>query len=198
LAVGYPAQVAAALYALQVIVLGAVLTARATYVYKWWLLGAGAALFLAVAFLAGRYSFFAAAGIPYVAAYVTLLAVFGASLLPGREPLITAISRRIHGGSMRPDVAVYTRRVTIVWCCFFAAQLIVSLALFVFASEVTWSFYVNVLDLPLIAMMFAGEYLYRLTHVRDWPHSSVAQVIRAFSQRKAAPAKQPNPAELTP
>jgi uncharacterized membrane protein len=203
LAMGYSAQVVAALYALQVIVLGVVLTARATYIYKWWLLGAGAVAFSAVAFLAGRYSFFAAAGIPYVAAYVTLLAIFGASLQPGREPVITALSRRIHGGVMRPDVAVYTRRVTIAWCCFFAGQLIVSLALFFFASEVAWSFYVNVLDLPLIAVMFGAEYLYRLTHLRDWPHSTVAQVIRAFSQRKAAPAKPPkpagpNPAELTP
>jgi uncharacterized membrane protein len=198
LAMGYPAQVAASIYALQVIVLGAVLTARATYIYKWWLLGAGAAAFLAVAWFAGRYSFFAAAGIPYAAAYVTLLAIFGASLLPGREPVITAISRRIHGGVMRPDVAAYTRGVTVAWCCFFAGQLIVSLALFLFASEVAWSFYVNVLDLPLIAAMFGTEYLYRLTHVKNWPHSTVAQVIGAFSRRNADPAKHPKPAGLAP
>jgi hypothetical protein len=90
---------------------------------------------------------------------------------------------------LRPDIAVYTRRVTFAWCCFFAAQLAVSLTLFFFASMVVWSFYVNVLDLPLVALMFAGEYLYRLTHVHNWPRSSVIQVIRAFAQRNAAPAR---------
>jgi uncharacterized membrane protein len=197
LAIGYSTGVAAAVSAFQVIVLGFILTARATYLYKWWLAGAAAALFLIVGWLAGRYSLFATAGIPYVAAYITLLTVFGVSLLPGREPFITVLARKIHG-SMRSDIALYTRRVTVAWCCFFTAQLIVSSALFFFAPMVVWSFYVNVLDFPLIALMFTGEYLYRITHVRNWPRSTVLQVIRAFSQRNAAPAPPPNPAGLTP
>ena len=202
LAIGYSTEMAAAVSAFQVIVLGFILTARASYVYKWWLAGAAAALFLIVGWLAGQYSLFATAGIPYVAAYVTLLTLFGASLLPGREAFITVIARKIHG-TMRPDIAVYTRRVTVAWCCFFAAQLIVSLTLFFFAPLVVWSFYVNVLDLPLIVLMFSGEYLYRITHVRNWPRSTVLQVIRAFSQCNAAPAKHakpagPNPAGLAP
>jgi len=197
LAVGYSTGMAASVSAFQVIVLGVILTARATYIYKWWLLGAGAVLFLAGAWLSGRYSLFTTAGIPYVAAYAVILTVFGTSLLPGREPLITAIARRIHG-ALRPDIVIYTRRVTIAWCCFFAFQLIVSLTLFFCASTVVWSFYVNVLDLPLVALMFGAEYLYRITHVRDWPHSTVAQIIRAFAQRNAAPAKHPSPAGPNP
>src|SRR5579862_3703544 len=97
LAVGYSTGLAASVSALQVIVLGGILTARATYRYKWWVAGAASALFLIGAWLSGRYSLFATAGVPYVAAYVTLLTVFGASLLPGREALITAIARKIHG-----------------------------------------------------------------------------------------------------
>ena len=197
LAVGYSTELAASVSAFQVIVLGAILTAHAKYRYKWWLAGAGAVLFLASAWLAGRYSLFTTAGIPYVAAYAVILTIFGASLLPGREPLITAIARKIHG-VLRPDVAVYTRRVTIAWCCFFASQLIVSLTLLFCAPMVVWSFYVNVLDLPLVALMFAGEYLYRITHVRNWPHSTVMQVIWAFSQRNSAAAKHPNPAGPNP
>ena len=197
LAVGYSTELAASVSAFQVIVLGAILTAHATYIYKWWLAGAAASLFLAGAWLSGRYSLFTAAGIPYVAAYAVILTVFGASLLPGREPLITAIARKIHG-ALRPDIVVYTRRVTIAWCCFFAFQLTVSLTLFFRAPMVVWSFYVNVLDLPLVALMFTGEYLYRVTHVHDWPHSTMAQVIWAFSQRNSAPSEQPNPAGPNP
>jgi uncharacterized membrane protein len=197
LAVGYSTELAASVSALQVIVLVGVLTARATHPHKWWISGAACALFLAIAWRAGQYSLFATAGIPYVAAYCVILTVFGASLLPGSEPLVTAIARKIHG-SLRPDVAVYTRRVTIAWCCFFVFQLGMSLTLFFFASMVAWSFYVNVLDLPLVALMFACEYLYRITHVHDWPRSTVVQIIRAFSQRNSSPAKEPSPAGRNP
>jgi uncharacterized membrane protein len=197
LAVGYSTELAAMVSAFQVIVLGFMLTTHAKNHYKWWIYVAACALFLAVAWRAGQYSLFATAGIPYVTAYSVLLTIFGTSLLPGREPLITAVARKTHG-SLRPDIAVYTRRVTIAWCCFFVAQLTISLTLFFCASMVAWSFYVNVLDLPLLVLMFASEYIYRVTQVRDWPHSTVGQSIRAFFQRNSAPAKDPSPTRRNP
>ncbi|HEY4968937.1 MAG TPA: hypothetical protein VII35_03470, partial [Steroidobacteraceae bacterium] len=91
------------------------------------------------------------------------------------------------------DIARYTRGVTIAWCCFFAFQLCVSLTLFLAAPLVVWSLYVNVLDLPLIALMFTGEYLYRITHIPNRPNSTIPQIIRVFTQRNAPRAESVNP-----
>ena len=55
---------------------------------------------------------------------------------------------------------------------------------------VVWSFFVNVLDLPLIALMFGGEYLYRVINVPNRPHSTIPQVVRAFMQRNTFATKR--------
>jgi len=192
LALGHSMALAVGVSAVQVIIFGAILTARAKYRHKWWIAAAAVALFLAVAYFSGQYGLFATAGVPYVVAYTGLLTLFGASLLPGREPLISGVARRIHG-TLRPDIARYTRGVTIAWCCFFAFQLCVSLTLFLAAPLVVWSLYVNVLDLPLIALMFTGEYLYRITHIPNRPNSTIPQIIRVFTQRNAPRAESVNP-----
>ncbi|HZL59333.1 MAG TPA: hypothetical protein VFC38_06505 [Stellaceae bacterium] len=192
LALGHSMALAVGVSAVQVIIFGAILTARATYRHKWWIAAAAVALFLAVAYFSGQYGLFATAGVPYVVAYTGLLTLFGASLLPGREPLISGVARRIHG-TLRPDIARYTRGVTIAWCCFFAFQLCVSLTLFLAAPLVMWSLYVNVLDLPLIALMFTGEYLYRIAHIPNRPNSTIPQIIRVFTQRNAPRAEPVNP-----
>jgi uncharacterized membrane protein len=121
------------------------------------------------------------AGLPHAAAYSFLLWLFGRTLRPGREALITSVARRFHG-SIPPFMAAYTRRLTAAWCSFFAAQLGVSTALFAFASFETWSMFVNVLNLPLLAAMFAGDYLYRVVRFRGYPHPSIAQSIDAFAE----------------
>jgi uncharacterized membrane protein len=45
---------------------------------------------------------------------------FGATLRPGREPLITRYTRADHG-QIAPDLAQYTRRLTGLWSLFFLA-----------------------------------------------------------------------------
>src|SRR5687768_563915 len=64
-------------------------------------------------------------GFPHAAINVSLMWIFGRTLLHGREPLITAFARRIHG-TVPPHIQPYTRRVTVAWCVFFAAQVLVS------------------------------------------------------------------------
>ena len=50
-----------------------------------------------------------------------------------------------------PDKVVgYTRTVTIAWCVFFAAQLAISASLLASSPEATWSFFVNILNLPIV------------------------------------------------
>jgi uncharacterized membrane protein len=189
LATSNSATLAIIVSAFQVFVLGAIITTRSAHKYKWLVAAVAAVLFSAIVWCFGQYGLFATSGLPFVVAYIGLLMVFGGSLLPGREALITGLARRIHG-TLWPGIPEYTRRVTIAWCFFFAAQLTTSLLLFLFAPMVVWSFFVNVLDLPLIALMFGGEYLYRVINVPNRPHSTIPQVVRAFMQRNTFATKR--------
>lgn len=143
------------------------------------LLGAGAAVYalgpLGDAGLAVIY------GAPHAAAYLFLLWLFGRTLAPGREALITRLARTVHGG-LAPHMEAYTRRVTIAWCAFFGGQVAVSAALYALAPLEAWSLFVNVLNLSLLALMFGAEYLYRAVRYRDESRTSIAGALRAFAK----------------
>jgi uncharacterized membrane protein len=111
--------------------------------------------------------------------YLGLMWMFARTLRPGREPMVTAIARRVRG-SLPPEIAGYTRRVTQAWCGFFAGMVLASAALFLFAPLPVWSLFVNLLNLPLIAAMFGGEYLVRITRFRHLRHFPITAAARAF------------------
>jgi uncharacterized membrane protein len=100
----------------------------------------------------------------------------------GREPLITTVAWKVRG-ALTEEMVAYTRRVTWAWCFFFAGQLVVSLALFLFAPDTVWSLFINVLDLPLVATMFMLEYAYRLRRFWNYSHGSIADVVRIFTEQ---------------
>ena len=118
-----------------------------------------------------------ASAAPHTLIYLALLATFGASLRPGRDALITALAYRMYE-TVPVDMARYTRRVTWAWCGFFAAQLLTSLGLFLFAPVAVWSFFVNVLNLPLVALMFVAEQICRPFLLRDAPRHTAADMLR--------------------
>jgi hypothetical protein len=139
-----------------------------------------------------KLGFVTASALTHWAIYTTLFLTFAVTLRPGHEPLITGMARRLHGPLGR-EMVVYTRRVTIAWSCFFLAQLAASIILFCFAPLVVWSFFVNLLDLPLVAAMFAAEYVVRLRCLRDPPRHSfaaiagmVADIRKEGEQKKVA------------
>lgn len=123
----------------------------------------------------------AANGLLHAAVYFFLLWFFGRTLLQGREALITVVARRVHG-TLLPEIEAYTRRITLAWCFFFSAQLVVSGLLFAFASLDTWSLFVGALNIPLLALMFIGEYFYRIVRYPNHPRVSIAKALRAFAQ----------------
>ena len=126
----------------------------------------------------------AAYGVPHAVIYWSLLWLFGQTLWRGKEPLVTRLARSVHG-TLPPELAAYTRRVTYAWCVFFAAQLVISALLFKFASLDNWSLFINVLNFPLLALMFIGEYGYRVIRHRDFPRASFFDGIRAFANDAA-------------
>ncbi|MEK6593169.1 MAG: hypothetical protein AABZ67_08790 [Pseudomonadota bacterium] len=127
-----------------------------------------------------RWGLAAAHGIPHAVIYLSLLWFFGRSLWHGDESLVTRLARSVHG-TLPPELAAYSRRVTYAWCVFFAMQLVVSVLLFKFASLGTWSLFINVLNFPLLALMFTGEYGYRIIRHPEFPQASLIDGIRAFS-----------------
>jgi uncharacterized membrane protein len=157
----------------------------------WWPL-------LALAFLAavyfivtgdhGRIGLLAVNGLSHATLNLFLLWLFGRTLFGGHEPLISQISRHING-ELRPEVAEYTRNVTIAWCLYFAAQVAVSLLLYLFAPLSAWSFFINVLNLPLLILMFVAEKTWRTLRFPDHPKTSILKAIEVYSRDFAAPKK---------
>jgi len=120
-------------------------------------------------------------GIPHAVAYAALLAGFGGSLLPGQVPILTRVVVSVRG-PLPAALLLHTRHVTAAWCCFFAAQLVISLALYVWAPLAVWSFFINVLNIPLILLMFIVEYSYRVLRFRGYPHDTFADMIRIVAK----------------
>jgi uncharacterized membrane protein len=120
-------------------------------------------------------------GAPHAAAYLVLLWVFGRTLRRGRDPLISQVARRVHG-ALAPEMEAYTRGVTVAWCLFFAGQVAVSVLLLALAPLEAWSLFVNLLNLPLLGLMFASEYLYRITRHPDHPRTTLPGMLRALAR----------------
>ena len=114
---------------------------------------------------------------PTVLINAALAALFGASLRPGREPVISVFAR-LEQGELQPDLARHARRVTWCWTLLLAAIAIVALALAAWASVETWSLFANVVSYALIAALFTGEYLYRRVRYRHYRHASLAALLR--------------------
>ncbi|MEO8753435.1 MAG: hypothetical protein ABI624_12230 [Casimicrobiaceae bacterium] len=117
--------------------------------------------------------------IQHVVANAMLALVFGNTLVGGRVPLCTRIAALAHD-SMEPKLVRYTRQVTVAWTIFFAANACISVVLFAYAPVVIWSLYANILDLPLVALMFAAEYGMRHWLLPDMKHASIFDSMRRY------------------
>jgi uncharacterized membrane protein len=83
--------------------------------------------------------------------------LFGRTLLAGRQPLVTMLAAATHE-EMSPLLLRYTRQVTLAWTLFFVTCLILSVTLFFAAPIEVWSWFANILMMPLTGLMFAAEY----------------------------------------
>jgi uncharacterized membrane protein len=111
--------------------------------------------------------------------------IFARTLLPPHEALISQFAKRIHGADFTPAMATYTRQVTWAWALFFVAIAMISVLLFFTAPLSVWSFFVNVLPLPLLAAMFIAEYAARRYCLRDVQHVSIITGASMFWETRA-------------
>lgn len=96
-----------------------------------------------------------------------MLLIFAWSLW-SPQPLIERLARLQHP-DLPPEGVVYTRRVTQVWCAFFAMNGLIALATALWGSFEQWSLYNGLISYLLTGALLGGEYLVRLRtqkHVR--------------------------------
>jgi uncharacterized membrane protein len=120
----------------------------------------------------------------HVAIHLLLAFVFGVTLQGGREPLVTALARRVHGG-LTPAMVAYSRKVTIAWAIYFVAMAALSLALFALAPFAAWATFANLVTPLAIVAMFVGEYLLRYRLHPEFERATLTQAVRAYADRSA-------------
>jgi uncharacterized membrane protein len=118
----------------------------------------------------------------HVAIHVLLAFVFGLTLQAGREPLVSALARRVHGGLTRP-MEIYSRKVTVAWTIYFAAMAVLSLALYAFAPFDAWATFANLVTPLAMLLMFVGEYLLRYRLHPEFERATLGQAMRAYADR---------------
>jgi uncharacterized membrane protein len=120
----------------------------------------------------------------HVAIHLLLAFVFGSTLAAGREPLVSALARRVHGG-LTPGMAAYSRKVNVAWTVYFVAMALVSIVVFVAAPFAVWATFANLVTPLAIVAMFIGEYLLRYRLHPEFERATLAQAVRAYAERTA-------------
>lgn len=95
-----------------------------------------------------------------VAINLGMLGLFGYSLL--RPPSMIERLARLREPDLPLFAIAYTRRVTQVWCVFFAVNGGICLATALWATPAVWSMYTGGISYLAMGTLFAGEYLVRL------------------------------------
>ena len=118
----------------------------------------------------------------HVVIHLLLALVFGMTLLGGREPLIVGLARRVHG-RLTPQMAAYARKVTAAWALYFLAMAALSVLLFLQAPFETWAVFANLATPAAMVAMFIGEHLLRYRLHPEFERATLAQAMRAYSNR---------------
>jgi uncharacterized membrane protein len=109
-----------------------------------------------------------------------LLFGFARSLRSGRVALCTHWADKMHGPLTAAELR-YTRRVTQAWCVFFAVMALTGSLLFILAPRSLWSAFNNLWTLPLLGVMFAGEYAVRLVALPSTRRRGIADIVRLYA-----------------
>ncbi|MEE4380161.1 MAG: hypothetical protein V2J55_21950 [Candidatus Competibacteraceae bacterium] len=114
--------------------------------------------------------------LPPLLIYLTLLWVFGRTLLPGSKPLISQLAEMARGG-LEPRVARYTRRLTQAWAGCFALLSLETLLLAFNAPVDGGILLVSALNALFIIGFFLAEYGFRRYWLADLPHPGFRQYL---------------------
>ncbi|RBA25051.1 hypothetical protein [Herminiimonas fonticola] len=121
--------------------------------------------------------------VEHIATNMMLCWFFAHTLFGGRTPIITTLARSIHP-DIPDNVVRYTRTVTLAWALFFVVQILLSLLIYYAAPISAWSLFANVLNWPLVILMFAAEYACRKRVNPDFQHATVKESVAAYFNNK--------------
>jgi uncharacterized membrane protein len=116
--------------------------------------------------------------------YALLCVAFGRTLQGGQTPMISRFARIVHG-ELSPSLIRYTRSATWAWAFYFGGIAGLSLLLFWLAPVPLWSAFANLLGIPLLVLMFAGEYAVRCYVLPAAERAGPLDAIRAYRQASA-------------
>lgn len=89
----------------------------------------------------------------------SLLLLFGLSLWRG-PPVVERLAR-LQDPELPAEAITYTRRVTQIWCVFFALNGLIAVYTALFSSLPVWAWYNGGIAYGLMGLLFAGEWLVR-------------------------------------
>jgi uncharacterized membrane protein len=121
--------------------------------------------------------------------YALLSFTFARTLVRGRVPLCTHWAHLVHG-PLPAVVARYTRSTTAAWALFFALITCASLALYQYAPLRLWSAFSNFFTLPLVVLMFVGEYAVRRKCIPAEHRTGLMESIRVYLDAQRNPTTQ--------
>ena len=111
--------------------------------------------------------------------YSLMAASFGRSLRGPRVALCTRLADKVHG-PLTPQEVRYTRRVTAAWTLFFLLITAATAGLFLWVPLRIWSLFANFCVLPLIGLMFVGEYAVRRRILPQVPRQGILAAVRVY------------------
>jgi uncharacterized membrane protein len=163
-------------------------SARPAFFVGAWLAGC-ALLYVASDWLVAHYQWVFL--IQHAGIHALLFVTFGRSLRAGRTPLVTGFARLVHS-TMTPALDSYTRAVTWAWTIYFGSMASLSLLLFWLAPVAVWSAFATLLGIPLLALMFIGEYAVRCIVLPPSDRAGPIEAIRAYRRSSSGgPARLP-------
>ncbi|HMW18094.1 MAG TPA: hypothetical protein PKN13_11315 [Accumulibacter sp.] len=112
--------------------------------------------------------------------HLALGVLFGRSLFGNADSLVTHMARLAHHGVLSTEQLRYTRLVTLAWTAYFFTIAGVSTALYLLAPAASWSFFANVLGMPLLFLMCAAEFVVRQFALPPADRTSMADTVRAY------------------
>jgi uncharacterized membrane protein len=123
-----------------------------------------------------------------VIANLALLAHFGVSLRT--MPIVERFARAVDD-DVWPEQVVYCRKVTVLWCAFFAVNAVAITALALFAPLSWWTLYAGIGSYALVGLLVSVEYVVRRYLFRKYGTNPfdkfLARVLPAPAQARSGP-----------
>lgn len=99
------------------------------------------------------------------------------SLLPGHEPIVTAIGE-LHRGPLSQAMRNYSRGVTVMWAISLSLMFAWGVALPLLGEHQLWSIFTNFVNYALVGLLFLGEFALRIKLFPEHDHPKLIEYLK--------------------